>query len=154
MHAYIMQLHNIKMDSYNFFNRLDKLNIKYRLINLTKKEVENNIKTKSIVRTDEDTKNIITNMNQFDKYNYNICIEHIIKQEQYAKYYNNDIFKFTLYDTCPYTNYSYMSIFFGPLDNNNFFCDTYKHITHFLSKPVCIEISIENELLKIKLKYV
>lgn len=63
--------------------------------------------------------------------NYKICTDAIIEKIIRALKYNKDsniIFSFNLEDHCPITNYSYLVIFFGPLDQIDFYHRNVKYV--------------------------
>lgn len=71
-----------------------------------------------------------------DPINYKLCVDNILNIiSNTLKYELNKNQEFVLFSfdnekTCQYTNYSYLSIFFGPYDNENFFQKrtSYSHI--------------------------
>ncbi len=79
--------------------------------------------------------------NQIDAINYNICVQEILKS--ICKKIKNEtnvnkkilLFTFNIDDECPHTNYSYITIFFGPLDNDKFYelNHSYKYIGEEIS---------------------
>ena len=135
---------------YNMYERCKVLNLKCNLLDdLSWDDIDNQIKKNdTIMENDDGVYMNINNTNDFDDINYNNCIQRLL--DYFSSNENNNsgssfddpklLFSFDDKQHCMVTNYSYISIFFGPSDDIFFFKKEYEHI--FKKKDSKIEINI------------
>ena len=128
------------------------MNLDYKLDDsLLWDDIDKEIKQNDIiVENDDGVYMNINNVSDFDEINYNICIKNILKCFESKQKIPNEkeqnlIFSFNDRQHCPLTNYSYISIFFGPVDNYDFFKKEFKHIFDVINYKIKIIIYKHND---------
>lgn len=130
--------------NHRIFTKMDISFENVRLNGITLNDIVENIKNMDAKMDDEySCYPKITKEKSLNLINYNKCIENIlhciarnILCNQFLYDYETAIlFSFNLYDKCPYTNYSYFTIFFGPPDNFNFYKLNQNY--HLIKNKIC-----------------
>jgi len=101
-----------------------KVGLKIKCKNVSLKKINNNIdKMNAVV---DDGNNYYPKMETSNMINpklYKMCVDKIISQIQNNLKYNIDdgqsLFTFNISESCRYTNYMYLAIFFGPSDKED-----------------------------------
>jgi hypothetical protein len=96
----------------------------------------------------------VNSYRDLDKINYQLCVDRIIECCKKKIKYNKDdkkilLFSFDIDDHCPITNYSYLTIFFGPIDIDANICFTkIRHIfkTNLSANGFCFEIQNKEKI--------
>lgn len=140
---------------YGIVERLKKLGIKYTIDSdetLTKIEIQ--IKeNQAIIDNDECDVPKINTVKQIDIVNYQLCVKNIIDCISERKIYYNNLFTFNIQKKCPISNYSYMAIFFGPIDSKNFFKGKYVNVLNKIQDDVILNICVdENNKIQFNIK--
>lgn len=120
--------------------------------NLSWNIIENEINNMNEKYNDDNSYIKVNNSNHIDPINYQLCTNSIIENILFKLHYERDeqtLFSFYIDDFCKITNYSYLTIFFGPQDNKNFFDKNqkiYDHILKMIEQKINLRIFMKIEL--------
>jgi hypothetical protein len=124
-----------------------KENTHYKLINTTWNDINLFINKMNNQLPNEDFQIcIMDTQHSMDHINYYKCINNICTQVKNSLQFNKKkIFYFQLHERCSYSNYMFLTILFGPSDNENFFNSSYQHIIDVLY-DLLHNININNKI--------